>query len=122
MDEINGARIGGGDVTITLGGQEVVLRATIGAALAISALGGERGFSAVVERVALFDLATIIRVVEIGIGQRSKDLPELIWSEGLNVMAPKAIEFLNALVNGGRSAKVAAEGDGEQAARPPVTN
>lgn len=98
-----------GEVTITLGGQDKLLKPTFGAARTISAKYG--GLQGAVNRIAQLDMEAIIDVVTLGLGysQRRRppsDLGEQIWKEGLTdttgSLAEKCITYLHILMGGGR--------------------
>lgn len=99
---------GAGDVKFHLGGEEMVLRPTLEAALAISRTSG--GIRGAIGRVNDLDLDMIVSVVRAGIGRdaaaRHRNLDELIWREGLlesgGEIVLRCIDFLLCLGHGGR--------------------
>ncbi len=101
--------LGAGDVTITLAGEEFVLKPSLHAMMTISrTTGGIRG---AIDGVARMEMDIIVRVVGLGIGQQQarrfkNDLAEVIYESGLTdatggVIA-KCIEYLHVLANGGK--------------------
>lgn len=99
--------IGEGNVTIELGGQEMVLKPSLGAAMAISALGGNRGISEVLQRVVHYDVETVVKVIQAGLGNNARELPDLVYKAGLSVLVPKLVTYITNLTNGGRDMSVA---------------
>lgn len=101
---------GAGDVKITLGGEDLVLKATLNAGLTISRLAG--GIRGAMEKVIAMDLDTITTVVTVGLGQeeakRLKNIDRLVFENGLTDaqggLPGKCIEFLANLARGGRPA------------------
>ena len=80
------SRLGIGNVEITLGGQDYVLRPTLNAAQQLSRLNG--GIRGTIDAVARMDFDVVVRVITLGLGPQSgrpgllkdKDIPELVWS------------------------------------------
>lgn len=92
--------IGAGNVTVVLGGESLVLRPSLAAALAISRKEG--GIMSIVQACTRFDLDAIAFVVSQGLGRPASEITELIWSTGIAKVAPAAIQFCTILANGGR--------------------
>lgn len=92
------APVGENDVKIKLGSKEVVLRATLGAALAISRRDG--GLVPTISKLASLDFDTIQFVIEQGIGQKAKEIPKLIMETGVSKLAPECIKFIRFLSRG----------------------
>ena len=92
--------LGAGNVTITLDGEDVVLRPTLKAAQTISRMNG--GIMSAVERVTLFDLEVITSVVAAGLDRPTKEIADDVWRTGCADLAPHVINFLSILANGGR--------------------
>ena len=93
--------IGAGNVTITLGGKEVVLRPSLDACLALSKAPGIDFWNQQV-RARVMDAYKTVITAGLGMKGPSKDMPELIYQAGLfDLMAP-LLEFLNNVSNGGR--------------------
>lgn len=96
------AEIGAGDIPIELGGKEYALKPSLAACLAISRLGGTGGLNAVWQRLSAHDFDCIVAVVAAGLGGHAKELPQLIWDAGVFEVAPKCIDFVRVVGNGGR--------------------
>lgn len=95
------AEMGAGDVLITLGDQEVILKPTLKAATVLS--NGQGGITRMVQRCLDFEFDAIHTVILAGLGMKgSKDLFELIYQAGLINLAPHCIQFLHVVANGGR--------------------
>ena len=112
------AEMGAGDVVLDLAGQEVILKPTLQAAIALS--NGRGGITGMVQRCLDFEFDAIHAVVLAGLGQRgSKDLPELIFKAGLLQVSPACIRFVHIVANGGRPVSDE-ENDGEEDNAPLV--
>jgi hypothetical protein len=105
------ASLGAGNVEITLDGETAVLKPTLLAAQTISRQAG--GIIAAVEAAAKFDVDAVTGVIALGLGRKPTEVAEAVWSTGIADLAPKAIEFLTILANGGRRAN-----GGEEKANP----
>jgi len=117
------SRLGIGNVEITLGGQDYVLRPTLNAAQQLSRLNG--GIRGTIDAVARMDFDVVVRVITLGLGPQSgrpgllkdKDIPELVWSSGLTddsgALLARCIEYLHVLANGGRPINKSEENSSE---------
>lgn len=97
------AKLGAGDVQITLGDQTRTLRPTLRAARAISQQFG--GFRQAFESVAKFDLDVFIGVITVGLGvsgSDAKEIPDLVWEAGMPDLTEPVSRYLSILANGGR--------------------
>lgn len=113
------AKLGAGDVQITLGGQARTLRPTLRAAQAISQRYG--GFNKALETVSNFDLEVFTTVIIAGLGvsgNDAKEIPELVWSTGMPELTEPVTRYLAILANGGKPLDMDG-GSGE--ADPPET-
>lgn len=109
---------GAGDVPIMLGGQEHVLKATLGACIGISKLTG--GLNAAVVRCNQLHFETIVEIIALGLSasslQQKKQVEELVFTTGLINVAAQCILFIRVVANGGRVPKD--DGDGDAGDRP----
>lgn len=94
------ASLGAGNVEIELDGESVTLRPSLKAAQGISRLHG--GIVNAVDSLTRFDLDTLTAVIALGLGKEPKEIAEEVWRTGASVLAPKAIEFVTIVANGGR--------------------
>ena len=109
---------GSGDITVTLGDQELVLRPSLDAALTLSRQAG--GIRLAINKVLDMDLDTIVAVIRLGVGReeakRLKNLDRLIYENGLldaqGELVTRCIEYLSNLARGGRPADAIDEQDG----------
>ncbi len=91
-----------GDVMINLTDNgEVALKPTLDAAIRLSSAPG--GINKMVDRCVNYEFDAILTVVQVGIGENSKDLPGIVFRTGMIELAPSCIEFLHVIANGGRS-------------------
>jgi hypothetical protein len=102
-------RVGSGNITITLNGQDYELIPTLGAAQSISRLSG--GLRGAIQSVMNLDLDTIDRIVKAGLGptvsrEIGPNLGAYVFDAGFTdqggELASKCIEYLTVLSNGGR--------------------
>lgn len=108
------AKLGAGNVTIHLDGEDVVLRPTLKAAQNISRAKG--GIMAMVEAVSRFDLDAMVTVIAQGIGaegREARELPERVFTSGQADLVAPLINFLSILANGGRPVDETAGGEGQ---------
>jgi hypothetical protein len=91
-----------GDVTITLGGREAVLKCTLGAAMKVDEELG--GFAGALQAVSTFRLSAFVCVVAAGLGKPQQDVREAVFKEGLTNLIGPVSEYLALLTNGGRKA------------------
>jgi hypothetical protein len=103
------AKLGAGNVDITLDGKTETLRPTLRAAQALSRRSG--GFSELVNEVAKFDLDAVTAVIAMGLDRKSQDIAEAVWRSGVAEMAGPVIEFIGILANGGRRPDQSAGGE-----------
>ena len=110
-DELAKAKVGIGNIPITLAGNEYNLVPTLNAAQGISrSAAGLRGS---MEAIMRMDVDQVVRVIQLGLGPRVvKDLggvdklPELIYQSGMTDTSggiiAKCIEYITVLTNGGK--------------------
>ena len=107
------ASLGAGNVTITLDGEEAVLRPSLKAAQTISKQSG--GIIAAVNAVARFDFETIVSVIALGLGvsqgRAVQDLAEKVYATGLTDLVEPVTRFLTIVANGGRPVEAGGEGE-----------
>jgi hypothetical protein len=115
----NNPRLGAGDVSITLDGEEKVLRPTLRAAQSISRQSG--GIAAAIEAIGKVDFDALVSVIALGLGiqdhRETKDLAERVWRTGMTELSGPAIRYLAILANGGRPNEGSTEG-GESTGNP----
>jgi len=101
---VKNPKLGSGDVIIMLDDQEYTLKPTLRASQAISRRFG--GLVKAVEQIQSFDTDAIVTVVAAALSinnpRELQDMAEKIFNEGVNSVAPKVIEYLGVLTNGGR--------------------
>lgn len=109
---------GAGDLALTLGGEEIVLKCTPAAALALCrAPGGIYGIAGqpgVTDRLLACDIDTMAFVIRAGLGLTGsavKGLEESIWNYGLLAMRTQLSGFIGTLANGGKPINAAESGD-----------
>jgi hypothetical protein len=106
------ASLGAGNVTITLDGEEVVLRPSLKAAQTISKQSG--GIIAAVQAVGGFDFETIVSVIALGLGvsqgREVQALAEKVYATGLTDLVEPVTRFLTIVANGGRPVEAGGEG------------
>lgn len=104
-----------GDVSITLNGEEHILRPSLQAATSLSATFG--GLSSAFDGLMKRDLGTYQAVVKAGIitakNISTKDLHEAVWKAGMTKLSEPLVDFLGLLNNGGR--KPGDDGEGGDA-------
>lgn len=111
MNDMTRPRVGSGNVTITIKGQDYDLVPTYHAASNISRLSG--GIRGAINSIVQLDLDVISRVVQFGLGPKvvkdlggANKLGELIYDEGITdgsgEFTGKCIEYLTNLSNGGK--------------------
>lgn len=98
-------KLGVGDVPITLGDREVVLKPSLHAIMTISRTTG--GIVGAIQRVGNLDFETVALVVTLGLGMSGnsrevRELPEKIYQSGIMGLVPDVIRYLTILSNGGR--------------------
>lgn len=94
------AKIGDGNVPITIDGKEWVLKPSYKACIALATNGD--GLRSLISRCANLELDTIRRVVAEGLGRNPTDLAERLYATGLRNVSGPAINYLVILSNGGR--------------------
>ena len=92
-------KIGDGDVPITIDGQELVLKPSYKAALALSR---SEGLVLLSSRCQSLDVDAMTKVVAEGLGRNPSDLGERIYKSGLTNVREACVLFIAALANGGR--------------------
>lgn len=95
------AEIGAGDLAITLGEHEVVLKPTLKAAMSLSRSPG--GLTKMAARCLDLEFEAIQSVIVAGMdGKFSRDLAELIYQAGVINLSAACITFINIVANGGQ--------------------
>lgn len=94
------AKVNDGLISVMVTGEEMVMKPTLEAAITLSSSAG--GITGMVERCLNYDFDAIHAVMVAGVGY-SSDLKERVYKEGMINLAPRCIEFLHVLANGGRS-------------------
>jgi hypothetical protein len=100
------ARLGAGDVAITLAGEKRTLRPTLAAAITISRMSG--GILGALHRVGQLDFDTMVLVTRAGLDLTelgAKGLDEKVFAAGLGYadgLAKPLTTYLENLANGGR--------------------
>lgn len=105
------AKLGAGNVEITLDGETAILRPTLKAAQTLSRRSG--GFMELVQEVTKFDLDAITAVVALGLDRQQKDIAEAVWRTGVAEISGPVVEYIGILANGGRRIDESAGGEGE---------
>jgi len=109
------SKLDAGQITVTLDGEEVVLKPTIAAAKNISRLLG--GFQAAHQALFAQNLDAYVTVVRHGLGMKTeaeaKGLEDRVFRTGLRALVGPLTDFILILANGGRPLEEAAEGEGE---------
>lgn len=105
----NKPHVGAGNVPIVLDGEQLELRPSLGAALAISR--GTDGIRGAMNRVLQLDLDAVVMVIGQGLGYENgskdlKELPEKVWRTGLTDdsggLVERCVAYLRLLSSGGR--------------------
>ena len=120
---------GAGDVTLSLGDEQITLKPTLQAGLSISRQAG--GIRGAIDKVMAMDLDTIVAIIRAGVGpkelKRLNGLEEKIFAHGLmdsqGELLAKIVEYLTNVARGGRPAD-AEEGEDEEnpPKKPTLTN
>lgn len=105
------AKLGAGNVEITLDGSTETLRPSLRAAQQLSRRSG--GFTDLVGQVAKFDLDAVTDVVALGLGRQPKEVAEGVYATGVAKLSGPVIEFIGILANGGRRPEESEGGEGE---------
>ncbi len=105
------AKLGAGNVEITLDGETAILRPTLKAAQTLSRRSG--GLVALVQEVTKFDLDAVTAVVALGLDRQPKDVADAVWRTGVSDLAGPVVEFISVLANGGRRSDESEGGEGE---------
>lgn len=110
MSDNEKPRLGQGNVTVTIDGEEYVLKPSISAITTLSRKYG--GLNVVVERVAKLDFETILDVLEAGIGRTSSNprqrqqFAEAVFHTGLTDdtggLGLLCVRYVIILMRGGR--------------------
>lgn len=109
------AKLGAGNVTIELDGDEAVMKPSLKAAQTISRQAG--GVRAALQAVAGLDFDTIVHVIGLGIGAEGRDLkalPEKVYSTGLAELVAPVTRYLVIIANGGRPVDDTDGGEGDE--------
>ena len=98
---VSKSNIGSGDVEVRLGGEKLVLRPSLNAAIKLSTMPG--GLTKLVTRCSNLDFEAISDVLIIG-GEMKVDekTKEKIYKAGLIDLTVPCIEYLNILASGGK--------------------
>ncbi len=115
-------RFAHGVMTISLDGEDVELFANVRASRTICRLYG--GLNQAFTNTNAFDFDTLVNVVNAAagrVGKQAEATAEAIFAEGVIVVAPQVLLFLNFLAGGGKVAKpetgtTGPKADGEAAA------
>lgn len=116
------ARIGAGDVEITLDGETKVLKPSLAACLAISRMAG--GILGAMHRVSQLDFDAIVHVTKAGLDLTDKGaegLDEKVYRTGIGYkdgLAGNVTTYLENLANGGKPRKPA--GASDDTTNPPL--
>jgi hypothetical protein len=106
------SKINGGEVILSLSGEEVALVPSIGAALSLSKQYG--GLRNCMMRILDFDIETILNVVYAGANvtsaKKREEISQALFEAGMDVITLKVIDYVNMLANGG---KLPVEGEAE---------
>jgi hypothetical protein len=103
------AKLGGGNVIITLAGEEKILKPTLMAAQMLSRSAG--GLMGCIQEVLKLNLDTITQVISVGMGygggrKPPMDLASKIWETGLTDerggLVERCVLYLRVLANGGK--------------------
>lgn len=106
MAETTAARLGAGDVEITLDGQARTLKPTLKAAIAISRMTG--GLAGAMARVSQLDFDVIVAIIRAGLDLSdvgAKDLEAKVYRSGVGFesgLANQVNSYLSNLANGGK--------------------
>lgn len=96
--------IGSGNVTITLDGEDVVMKPSLKAAQTISKTSG--GIIAAVQAVGRMDFDTVVTVIALGLGKTGtrdvQDIAEKVYATGITELVEPVTRFLTIVANGGR--------------------
>lgn len=92
-----------GDVALTLDGEPVTLRYTLGAAKGVN-----RGFGSFVDamkRIQAWDFSAFVAIVALGLGKTDnvKEVEQAVFNNGLKPLVNPLIDYLGRLSNGGRA-------------------
>lgn len=96
-------RNSGCGITVTLNGEQVVLRPTLRAAMLVN--GRFNGFSNALQAVQRMDFDAIVFIIQAGAGVKghaAKALAEKIFHAGIMSLIADAARFVIGLANGGR--------------------
>lgn len=115
------AKIGDGDVPITLNGQNLVLKPCYAACLALSKSDGLVMASS--RLIREFDVELMTRIVAAGLAREPDEkLGESIYNAGLQSVRDICQDYLNILANGGRRPKKEPEKKGPLESGEPKTD
>jgi hypothetical protein len=100
------AEPGAGDVSITLGGKQMVMRPSLEACMTITKLAGNSLSVAMARIIERMDFEFIVDVVAVGIGETSphlkKQVAEAVYQQGVISIAAECILFVRTIMNGGK--------------------
>jgi hypothetical protein len=116
---------GAGDVTLELGGNTMVLRATLNAGLTVSRTAG--GIRGAIDKVMQMDFDVIATVIRAGLGQKEAkkyNVEQMLYENGLmdsqGAVLSKVVEYLTNLARGGRPADDETEKEEDTEGREPL--
>ncbi len=98
------SKLNAGDVTITLAGDDRILKPTLRAANMISSHFG--GLAKARDQLAAQDLQAAVAVIRHGLNmpdKEAKNLPDMVWETGMNIdLLIPLIRYIGILANGGK--------------------
>lgn len=97
------ARLGAGNVDVTLLGETHVLKPTLDAAMTLSRQHG--GLMDLIQQIGRMDFDAIVLVLQKGLGLSGDDakaLPEKVYATGLLSLVAPCTKYVHVLLNGGR--------------------
>ena len=103
--------MGAGNVEIELAGEQLTLKPTLHACQSISRQSG--GIVGAIQALGRLDFDALVNVIALGIGRKNKDIEEAVFSTGMDVLNPLAIEFVTNISTGGRKQEGGGEGNSD---------
>lgn len=97
------AKLGSGNVELTLGDDSLTLKPTLSAMQRISRQYG--GLREALARIQALDFEALVFVVTVGAGLKgdeAKDLPDKVFKATVAEVTASAVDFIVVLLNGGR--------------------
>lgn len=112
---------GEGDVPITIKGEELYLRPTLGACLTISRMSG--GMQKTMDRLMSLDVDALVQVIAAGLGKPvTRELQAAVYESGLFVIRIPAMRFITVINNGGKPVTDDSEGEDDNDDENPPTD